>query len=124
MHNDFSKLKFGLYARKSSERDDRQVQSIDDQINAMTAKAGHDNIKILETFSESRSAKKPDNRPEFARMIKQIRAGNINAVICWQINRLTRNPTDSGILQQLLQDEVIQCIVTNDRVYLPSDNEL
>jgi hypothetical protein len=34
-----NKLKYFIYARKSQENDERQVQSIDDQLNVMKKKA-------------------------------------------------------------------------------------
>jgi site-specific DNA recombinase len=119
-----STLKFALYARKSSESEDRQVQSIDDQINIMTEQARRDGLTIKLVLSESRSAKKPNNRPEFRKLLEMIKRGEIDAVLCWQINRLSRNPQESGEIQQLLQDEVLKCIQTNDRMFLSDDNAI
>ena len=42
MKQDTSKIKYFLYARKSSESEDRQVQSIDDQINRLKLLARHE----------------------------------------------------------------------------------
>src|SRR6266545_498773 len=39
-------------------------------------------------------------------------------------NRLSRNPVESAKLQWLLQEIVIQSIVTHEREYLPSDNAI
>jgi site-specific DNA recombinase len=84
-------LKFGLYARKSSESEDRQVQSIEDQLNIMTEQAKRDGLDVRIVLSESRSAKMPNNRPEFRRLLELLKSGEINAILCWQINRLSRN---------------------------------
>jgi uncharacterized coiled-coil DUF342 family protein len=54
-----NKRKFFLYARKSTEGDERQVQSLDDQINVMKKKAKDFNIEIVEILQESMSAKAP-----------------------------------------------------------------
>jgi site-specific DNA recombinase len=117
-------LKFGLYARKSSESEDRQVQSIEDQLNIMTEQAKRDGLDVRIVLSESRSAKMPNNRPEFRRLLELLKSGEINAILCWQINRLSRNPQESGEIQQLLQDQVINCIQTNDRTFLSDDNAI
>ena len=121
---DYTKLKFALYARKSTEDKKKQVQSIPDQKRIMKerAKSLGVHIKHKAIFSEEKSAKTPGIRDEFNRLIADIKEGKYNAIICWQLNRLARNPQESGILQQLLQDEVLKCIVTNDKTYLPSDN--
>jgi len=51
--------KFFLYARKSTEGDERQAQSLHDQINIMTKRAKSLGIEIIEVFQESMSAKAP-----------------------------------------------------------------
>jgi hypothetical protein len=42
--------------------------------------------------------------------------------MCWQLNRLSRNPVDSGALSWMLQQGILKCIQTIDRQYLPDDN--
>jgi predicted site-specific integrase-resolvase len=51
--------RFVLYARKSSEREDRQVQSIDDQITYWQRKALEEGIEIVKIYTEEKSAKAP-----------------------------------------------------------------
>jgi ribosomal protein S15P/S13E len=51
--------KYFLYTRKSSEGEDRQVQSIPDQIEVMTAKAKNLGIHIVSIYKEEMSAKTP-----------------------------------------------------------------
>ncbi len=58
-----TKIKYFLYARKSSESEDRQVQSIDDQMNRLKKLATDNNLEVIEILTESKSAKKPNNRP-------------------------------------------------------------
>jgi len=119
-----TKIKYFLYARKSSESEDRQIQSIDDQINRLKRIAQDLNLSIKKTYIEAKSAKKPDNRPIFDEMTKRIENGEANGILCWQINRLSRNPIDSGKLSWLLQRGVLKSIQTIDRQYLPEDNVL
>lgn len=115
---------FFLYARKSSESEDRQVQSIEDQVNRLTELAGALSIEIKEILTESKSAKKPNNRPVFSDMIHRLEKGEAQGILCWQINRLSRNPIDSGTISWMLQQGKLQCIQTIDRKYLPDDNVL
>ena len=118
------KLKYFLYARKSSESEDRQVQSIDDQINRLKQYAKDLGLDIKKVYTESKSAKKPNNRPVFDEMIQGIEHGEAEGILCWQINRLSRNPIDSGKLAWLLQRDILKSIRTTDREYLPEDNVL
>ena len=121
MKKDNSKTYF-LYARKSSESEDRQMQSIEDQTEKLEELAKLKGLKIKDIFTEARSAKKPDNRPAFTEMLDRLSKGEADGILCWKINRLTRNPIDSGKLSWMLQQGIIKSIQTYDREYLPTDN--
>ena len=58
---DTNELKYVLYARKSSESDERQAMSIDGQLMEMKEKAKREKINIVETITESHSANKDHN---------------------------------------------------------------
>jgi site-specific DNA recombinase len=124
MNQDQTKIKYFLYARKSSESEDRQVQSIDDQVNWFKKMALDKGFEILEILTEAKSAKKPNNRPVFDGMMERIENGEAQGILSWQLNRLSRNPIDSGKIQWLLQKGVIKSIQTVDREYRPEDNTL
>lgn len=119
-----TKIKWFLYARKSSESDEKQVQSIDDQVLIMDGIAKNYGLKIADIITESKSAKEPHGRPEFEKMIERIERGEATGVLVWKIDRLSRNPIDSATVQWLLQKEVIASIRTPDREYRPEDNAL
>ncbi|MFH1854946.1 MAG: recombinase family protein [bacterium] len=125
MQNTQNKIKYFLYARKSSESEDKQVQSIKDQLSTSKKLADNLNLDVIkEPFTEAKSAKIPNNRPVFNEMIRRIENGEADGILCWHINRLSRNPVDSGKLSWLLQQGIIKSIRTIDREYLPSDNVL
>ncbi len=117
-------IKYFLYARKSSESDEKQVQSIDDQISTMEEIGRRLGIKIIDTITESKSAKEPHGREKFENMIERIKRGEANGILCWKIDRLSRNPIDSATIQWLLQKETLASIQTPDREYCPEDNAL
>ena len=109
-------IKYFLYIRKSSESEDRQVQSIEDQNIRLNALSAQLKLEIVDVYEEAKSAKKPNNRPKFTEMLGRIRAGEANGILCWQINRLTRNPVDAGELQWMLQTNLIQSIQRGNSV--------
>jgi site-specific DNA recombinase len=119
-------LRYFLYARRSIEKKDREehVASIEDQIREMKQVGDKYGIKVLKEFTETGSASKVDNRPEFNEMIRQIQIGKANAIICWKLNRLARNFIEGGQIIDMLQRGVIKEIRTYGSVYLPTDNVL
>ncbi len=114
-------MNYIIYARKSTESEDRQSLSIQSQIIEMQEIAKRDGVHVVKIFQESKSAKEP-GRPVFAEMIKYIQSGKAQGVLCWKIDRLARNPVDEGLVKWLLQKEVIKQIRTSDREYNPDDN--
>lgn len=113
-----------MYVRKSSESDERQVQSIEDQIAILQGIAKTNGFEVIDIISESKSAKAPYSRPEFTKLIERINKGEAQGLLVWKIDRLSRNPVDSGTIQWLLQQEKIKGIYTIDRIYRPEDNAL
>ncbi|MFA5197165.1 MAG: recombinase family protein [Patescibacteria group bacterium] len=118
-------IKYFIYARKSSESEDRQVQSIDAQLDKTKILAEELGLIITKKpFIESKSAKTPNTRPVFEEMLEKIESGEANGILCWKINRLSRNPIDSGKIQWMLQQGTIKSIRTVEREYRPEDNAL
>lgn len=113
-------MKVFLYARKSTESEDRQVQSIEDQLNLMRRRAEDLGYTIVEEFIESKSAKKPW-RYRFNEMIDRIEAGEVKGIISYKIDRLSRNPVDTWRIQFMLQNGQLDSIITSDREYSPVD---
>ena len=116
-------MKYILYVRKSTDTEDKQVLSLESQENELKRLAESQGYEIVEVLSESMSAKAP-GRPVFNLMMTKILSGEADAILCWKIDRLTRNPVDGGQIQWLLQKGNIQCITTFERTYLSHDNVL
>jgi site-specific DNA recombinase len=112
------------YSRKSTEDKEKQILSIGSQREWANETVERLNLKIKKTFHEEKSAETPYQRKEFDAMIKQIRNGAINAIICWKLDRLARNPEEAGIILGLLKRGEIKRIITSDRIYLSEDNAL
>src|ERR1017187_1795547 len=94
--------KFFLYARKSSEAEERQAMSIEAQLHELHELANKENLTIVETFIESKSAKTP-GRKEFARMIEKIHASEEPiGILAWHPDRLARNSIDGGQIIYLI----------------------
>ena len=116
-------MNYFLYARKSTDVEDKQILSIEAQLAELHALAKREQLNVVEVFVEKRSAKMP-GRPVFNEMMSRIQKGEAQGIVCWKIDRLARNPVDGGQIQWLLQNKVITHIQTHDRGYYPADNVL
>ena len=111
-----------IYARKSTESEDRQVLSIESQINELTDYAKKMNWNIIEIFSESKSAKAP-GREVFNRLYDSIQRGKIDELLCWKLDRLARNPVDGGALIWAMEENKLKHIHTPQRSFFNSGND-
>lgn len=117
-------MQVAIYARKSTESEDRQVQSLEDQLTALRDLAKRQGILVAHEYIEARSAKEPGTRPEFEALLSKIRAGFVEGVLTWQINRLSRNMVDGGQVAHLLHSGKLKWIKTPDREFRPEDSAL
>src|SRR5690349_8955973 len=87
--------KFFLYARKSTDVEDKQVLSIDTQLNELRQFAEREHLTIVAEIVEKQSAKIP-GRPLFNTIMDRIEAGEANGILAWHPDRLSRNGVDGG----------------------------
>jgi len=93
--------KYILYARKSTDVEDKQVLSIEAQLVELRAYARNESLQIIDELIEKQSAKIP-GCPVFSNMLKRIEAGEANGIIAWHPDRLARNSIDGGQIIYLL----------------------
>jgi site-specific DNA recombinase len=113
---------FFLYSRKSTEAEDRQILSIDSQIDEVKALAERLGLTIIEVFREARSAKAP-GRPLFTKMMQRLQAGEATGILCWKLDRLARNPMDGGALIWAVNQNGIR-ILTPTQSYSQADDNM
>ena len=104
---DKTKLRYALYLRKSTDREDKQQKSIADQKSECYERVIIPNgIKITDDdiYEDSKSAKISGNRPSFDRMIKKIKKGEYDGIIAWHYDRLARNMKEAGEIIDLIDE--------------------
>jgi len=119
-------LKYCLYARKSTEGDEKQALSIDSQIKEMAQIAEREKLNIVEIRRESHSAKESGQRPVFEEIVRDIDNGIFNAIITWAPDRLSRNAGDLGKLVDRIDQKKLITIKTFGQNFTnsPSDKFL
>jgi DNA invertase Pin-like site-specific DNA recombinase len=111
-----------IYARKSTESEDRQVLSIPAQIQELERVAARQGVRVTRTLMESKSAKDP-GRPVFGGLMRDIHSGKVRGVLCWKMDRLARNHLDTGQILQALADGKLEHVITSERTYTRDGND-
>lgn len=120
---DQTKISYCLYARKSTESEERQVLSIDSQIKEMLSIAERENLNIIDIRRESHSAKDSGQRPVFKELLEDIKRGRFNGILTWAPDRLSRNGGDLGSIVDLMDQKLLVEIRTHGQVFTNSPNE-
>ena len=102
-------LRYAIYVRKSTEEDTKQVRSIDDQLAECKLLAQRHGIIVLEEniIRESGSAKVSGIRPLFRKMLDRIIKNELDGIIAWHPDRLSRNMLEAGEIIDLLDKSII-----------------
>ena len=118
-----TRIKYCLYARKSTEQEEKQVLSIDSQVKEMTAIAEHLKLNVVAIKRESHSAKDSGQRPIFKELLEDIRKGTYNGILTWAPDRLSRNAGDLGSLVDFMDQKKLIHIQTYGQTFSNSPNE-
>ena len=101
---DITKLRFVLYARKSTEDEGRQVNSIDDQVKLCLDYAESHNLRVVKIIREEKSAKKYGNRPQFKDMLADF-PKKYDGLLAYHPDRIARNMRDAGVIIDMLNPD-------------------
>ena len=101
--------KYILYARKSTDEDDRQVLSIEAQLAELNEFAAKEKLEIVASLTEAKTAKEP-GRTKFCEMLELVNRGKADGIIAWHPDRLARNPIDGGQIIYLVDTGKIKSL--------------
>lgn len=116
-------VKYCLYARKSTESEERQVLSIDSQIKEMLLLADKEKLEVVTMKRESHSAKETGQRPIFNEIIDELREGKFNGILTWAPDRISRNAGDLGKIVDLMDAGKLVEIRTYSQHFTNNPNE-
>lgn len=117
------KIKYCLYARKSSESEERQILSIDSQVKEMIQLAEREGLDIVEIKRESHSAKETGQRTIFNEIVEEIQQGKFNGILTWAPDRISRNAGDLGKIVDLMDQKLLIEIRTFGQHFSNNPNE-
>ena len=110
-----------IYCRKSTDREDRQTNSLIHQLNNCSNTAKQKNLVVLDTIQESISAKLWWKRSGFNRMIDMCHRWKIDYIVVDEIKRLSRNVQDAALILGLLDNREIKWLYTTDKIFYADD---
>lgn len=113
---DEKELVFGIYCRKSSDSEDKQVQSNETQERELEELALKMGLNIRFILKEEKSAFKT-GRERFAEVMKAINTGQINALLVIHPNRIARNPIDAASIVDAMDRKQLLCVRTPSKMY-------
>ena len=117
------KVRYCLYARKSTESEERQILSIESQVKEMLQLAEKEGLEIIDIRRESHSAKDSGQRPVFKEILEDIKRERFNGILTWAPDRLSRNAGDLGSLVDLMDQKLLLAIRTHGQIFTNSPNE-
>ncbi len=94
-------MKYIIYARKSTDNEERQVLSIEAQLAELREFAAKEKLEIIASLCEAKTAKEP-GRTVFAEMLSRVEKGEAQGILAWHPDRLARNSVDGGRIIYLL----------------------
>lgn len=117
------KVKYCIYARKSTESEERQVLSIDSQIKEMLQLGEREGLEIVAMKRESHSAKETGQRPVFNEIMEELRIGKYNGLLTWAPDRIGRNAGDLARVVDLMDAGKLMEIRTFSQSFRNNPNE-
>ena len=102
-------MRYIIYARKSTEDEDRQILSIEAQLVELREFAAKEKLEIVASLCEAKTAKEP-GRTKFAEMLSLIEKGKAEGILSWHPDRLARNSVDGGRIIHMIDHGFIKSL--------------
>lgn len=110
-------MRFSIYGRKSvysdkSDSVDNQFRMCHDYINYCF----HNQIESIEQYSDEDYTGANTNRPDLKRLLEDIKIGCTDALVVYQLDRLSRNVRDFSNIYSLLEEHNIMFISIKENI--------
>lgn len=109
-------MRYFVYCRKSTDREDRQILGTDAQKRLLLEHATRHGLTVIDTYVENQTAYKT-GRPLFSAMLGRLEKGEADGILTYHLTRLARNSFDGGRLIYMMDEETIREIATTEKSY-------
>jgi DNA invertase Pin-like site-specific DNA recombinase len=104
-----------IYARYSSV--EQREESIEGQLRECSEFAKRKGYTIVHSYIDRAiSGKRADNRPQFQQLIADSKQGNFEYVICWKIDRFSRDKYESVMYKSALKKNNVSVISATEPI--------
>lgn len=113
--------KCALYARVSTDLQLTKNGSLDTQVDRLSQYVEYTNstgkgFEVVDVYREEGRSGKDTDRPELQRMLKHIKEGKIDIVICTKLDRITRSLLDFYELLALFQKYEVEFVSLDESI--------
>ena len=113
----------GLYIRVSTEDQAREGFSLPEQEKRLRAMCEYKNYKVYDVYEERGiSAKTGNYRPEFERLLQDVRDKKVNTIVVLKLDRLTRSVSDWEKILTFLEENDAYLDCANDEINTTNAN--
>lgn len=102
--NIINREKVGIYCRVSSEDQVLNGHSLDEQEDRLRKLCEYKGYEIVDIYIDKGISAKDTNRPQFQRMLNDVRSCRINRIAAYKLDRCTRSIRDLEDLVQFLEE--------------------
>lgn len=113
----------GLYIRVSTEDQAREGFSLPEQEKRLRTMCEYKNYKVYDVYEERGiSAKTGNYRPEFERLLQDVRDKKVNTIVVLKLDRLTRSVSDWEKILTFLEENEAYLDCANDEINTTNAN--
>lgn len=113
----------GLYIRVSTEDQVREGFSLPEQEKRLRAMCEYKNYEVYDVYEERGiSAKTGNYRPEFERLLQDVRDKKVNTIVVLKLDRLTRSVSDWEKILTFLEENDAYLDCANDEINTTNAN--
>ena len=113
----------GLYIRVSTEDQAREGFSLPEQEKRLRAMCEYKNYEVYDVYEERGiSAKTGNYRPEFERLLQDIKDRKVNSIVVLKLDRLTRSVADWEKILTFLEENEAYLDCANDEINTTNAN--
>ncbi|MDY5875605.1 MAG: recombinase family protein [Bacilli bacterium] len=113
----------GLYIRVSTENQAREGFSLPEQEKRLRAMCEYKNYEVYDVYEERGiSAKTGNYRPEFERLLQDIKDRKVNTIVVLKLDRLTRSVADWEKILTFLEENEAYLDCANDEINTTNAN--